>query len=81
MNLLSIARVLMAFGLILLITGGALYLGARAGLWDRLPLGRLPGDIHIQSDNFSLSFPLATCLLLSIVLTILLNIFVRLINK
>ncbi len=71
----------MVFGLILLLAGGVLYLGARTGLWQRLPLGRLPGDIHIQSRSFTLFFPLATCFLLSIVLTILLNIFIRLVNK
>lgn len=71
----------MTFGLVLLVTGGLLYLGARSGLWQRLPLGRLPGDIHIQSGNFTLVFPLATSILLSIVLTILLNLLIRLINK
>ncbi len=79
--MLSIARALMVFGLILLLAGGALYLGIRTGLWQRLPLGRLPGDVRIQNGNFTLFFPLATCLILSVVLTILLNIFLRLINK
>ena len=81
MNLLSISRALMVLGLILLLGGGVLYLGARSGLWERLPLGRLPGDIHIQNGNISLFFPIVTCILLSIVLTILLNILTRLINK
>ncbi len=71
----------MVFGLILLVAGGLLYVGARIGLWQRLPLGRLPGDIHIQSGNFTLFIPLATSILLSIILTILLNLIVRLINK
>ncbi len=68
-------------GLTLLLGGGVLYVGARSGLWQHLPLGRLPGDIHIQSGNFSFFFPVVTCILLSIVLTIFLNLIIRLINK
>jgi hypothetical protein len=79
--MLSIARALMIFGLILLVAGGILYAGARSGLWQRLPLGHLPGDIRIQSGNTTLFIPLATSILLSIILTVLLNIFIRLINK
>ncbi len=79
--MLSIARALIIFGLILLVSGGVLYAGARFGLWQRIPLGRLPGDIHIQSGNFNVFIPLATSILLSVVLTILLNLFIRLINK
>ncbi len=79
--MLSFARILMAFGIILLVIGGLLYVGARTGLWQHLPLGRLPGDIHVQSGNFTLYFPLATMIVVSILLTILLNLIVRLINK
>ena len=45
----------------------------------RLPtwLGRLPGDIHIKRDNFSFYFPLATCLLLSAILTFIMWLFRR----
>ena len=39
--------------------------------------GRLPGDIHYTRGNFSFRFPVVTCLLLSVVLTILLRIFRR----
>ena len=38
-------------------------------------LGRLPGDIHIERKGFSFYFPLATCLLLSLALTLIINIF------
>jgi len=37
-------------------------------------LGKLPGDIHIQKKNFSFYFPIATCILLSIVLTLLFSL-------
>lgn len=40
-------------------------------------LGHLPGDIFLQRGNFSFYFPLATCLILSIVLSIIFNIFRR----
>ena len=44
-------------------------------LWpwlSQLPLGRLPGDIHIERENFSFRFPLMTGLLISIVLSLIL---------
>ena len=40
-------------------------------------LGRLPGDINVERENFSLHFPLVTCLVVSAVLTLLLNLFFR----
>lgn len=44
---------------------------------DRLPLGRLPGDINITGERGSFHFPWVTCLIISIVLTLLLNFFRR----
>ena len=40
-----------------------------------VPIGRLPGDFHVQRGNFSFYFPLVTCLLLSLLLTLLLWLF------
>ena len=61
----TIAKVLIAFGLLIALTGVVL------GLVGRVPwIGRLPGDIHIQRGNFTFYFPLATSLLLSVVLTL-----------
>ncbi len=72
----DIGKILVLFGVLLAITGGALV------LFGKVPgLGRLPGDIVIQRDNFTCFFPLATSILLSIVLTILLNIILRMQNK
>jgi hypothetical protein len=65
------------FGLILLVGGGLLLLAGRAGL----PLGRLPGDIRIERENFTCVFPLVTSIILSILLTILLNVFARFLNR
>jgi hypothetical protein len=44
-------------------------------------LGKLPGDIFIQNDKFSVFFPVITCLLLSGILTLVINIIVRVIKK
>ena len=38
-------------------------------------LGRLPGDVFIKRGNFSFYFPLTTCILLSLLLTLLLSLF------
>jgi hypothetical protein len=49
-------------------------------LWPflgRLGLGRLPGDIVIQRGNFSFYFPLVTCIIVSIVLSIVFWLFNR----
>lgn len=38
---------------------------------------RLPGDIYVDRDNYSIAFPIVTCIVISIVVTVLLNIFRR----
>jgi len=65
LNLL--AKALIVFGLILIILGTLLTLGGKIS-W----LGRLPGDICIHRKGFSFYFPITTCILISIVLTIIL---------
>ena len=42
---------------------------------QKLPLGKLPGDIAISGENFSFVFPIVTCIVISILLTILFKIF------
>lgn len=57
-----------------------LFLLALGVLWpwlSRLPLGRLPGDIHIERAGFSFHFPLTSGIVISLVLSILLWIFRR----
>ena len=57
--------VLVAFGLLLLLAG-------------KIPhIGRLPGDIYVRKGNFTFYFPLATCILLSLLFTLLANLFFR----
>jgi hypothetical protein len=60
------ARFLVVLGLVLLLAGL---------LWpylSQIGLGRLPGDIVIQRENVTLYFPLMTCLLLSVLLSLVL---------
>jgi uncharacterized protein YybS (DUF2232 family) len=63
----DIGRMLVVFGLLIALAGVALVLVGRVP-W----LGRLPGDVHIQRGNWTFYFPLATSLLLSVVLTLIL---------
>ena len=52
-------------------------LGVLWPILTRLGLGRLPGDIVIQRGNFSFYFPLATCILVSVLLSVVLWLFNR----
>ena len=73
----SIARYLMIGGIVLFLIGGGVYLAAKFGI----PLGRLPGDIRIEGENGSFYFPVTTSILISVILTIVLNVIVRLLKK
>ena len=66
-------------GRALMLFGGALVLvGALLSLGGKLPwLGRLPGDIVIERENFRFYFPLATSILISIVLSLIAALFRR----
>jgi len=72
----DLGRMLVLLGVVLIVAGGLLWLGG--GLGGRIPfLGRLPGDIHIQRENWSFYFPLATSIVLSIVLSLILALLFR----
>ena len=73
----SIARYLMIGGIILFLIGGGVYLASKFGI----PLGRLPGDIRIEGENGSFCFPVTSSILVSVGLTIVLNVVVRLLKK
>lgn len=68
----DVGRMLVVFGLLIALVGVVLLLVGRVP-W----LGRLPGDIHFQRGNWTFYFPLATSLLLSVVLTLILWILGR----
>lgn len=73
----NIARYLVIGGVILILIGGGIYLAAKFGI----PLGRLPGDIRIEGENGSFYFPITSSILVSVVLTIVLNVIIRLLKK
>jgi len=63
---------------LLVVLGAAFLVGALVWPWiGKLGLGRLPGDIRIQTANGVFYFPLTTCLLLSVALSLLLWLFRR----
>jgi hypothetical protein len=67
----ELGRILLIIGLVLVVIGGLAALGVR------LPFGRLPGDIAIEGERGGIYFPIVTMIIISIVLTILFNLFVR----
>jgi hypothetical protein len=73
----SLAKVFLIIGVVFLIIAGLLYLAARINL----PLGKLPGDFQIQGKGFTCFVPLASTLLLSILLSIILTLFSRFIGR
>ena len=66
-------RALITMGVLLIVIGLAITYG------PKLPfrVGRLPGDIYIHKNNSSFYFPITTCILVSVVLTLLMWIFNR----
>jgi Zn-dependent protease with chaperone function len=69
---------------ILMIVAGAVSLlaGAVILMAGRLPwLGNLPGDIQLRGKNWSFAFPVVTCILVSIILTMLINLVARLFRR
>ena len=68
----ELGRLLAIFGGVILIVGISLWAGVGAG-W----LGRLPGDIRIERGNSAFYFPIVTCIVISIVLSLIISIFRR----
>ena len=75
----SIGKVLVIAGLALALAGLVMLQADRfdwlRDLWERFPLGRLPGDVTIRGNGFSVHFPWVTCLVISIVGSVLLSYF------
>jgi hypothetical protein len=68
----EVGKMLAVFGGLIMIVGLALWAGFGAS-W----LGRLPGDIRIERGNSAFYFPIVTCLIISIVLSLILSFFRR----
>jgi hypothetical protein len=73
----NFSRYLILGGVVLILVGAGLHIAARSGL----PLGRLPGDIHIERDGGGFYFPIATSIILSVILTLGLNVVLRIFRK
>lgn len=67
----SMAKLLIIVGIILVV------LGLLWPLFQKLGLGRLPGDIVVEKENFSFYFPIVTSIIISLVLTLLFWLFRR----
>ncbi len=68
----QVGKILIIVGAVIIVTGLVMIFA------DRIPfLGKLPGDIHIKRGNFTIYFPVVTMLIVSILLTVLLNLFGR----
>ena len=67
----ELGRILLIVGVVLVVVGGLAVLGVR------LPFGRLPGDIAIEGERGSFYVPITTMIVISVVLTVLLNLFSR----
>jgi len=62
----STGKMLMLFGIIIFLVGGLFVVGGKVP-W----LGKLPGDICIQKNNFTFFFPITTCIIISLTLSLL----------
>jgi hypothetical protein len=72
----ELGKILLGFGLLMVLLGVVLL--AVGNLSGKVPwLGRLPGDFYVERDNWKFSFPLTTCILVSLVLTLLFSLFGR----
>ena len=67
----ELGRIVLIIGIVLVVVGGLAMLGVR------LPFGRLPGDIAIEGERGGLYIPIGTMIILSIVITVLANLFFR----
>ncbi len=76
-DLSTIGKWLIVAGLSLALVGAGVWLVSKTGL----PLGRLPGDIRIERPGFTFYFPLTSSILVSLVLTVLINLLARLFRR
>ena len=68
----SFSKILIIFGVVLVVTG------LFPSMVVKIPfIGKLPGDIYIRKENFSFYFPITTSLLISILLTLFMQLFGR----
>ena len=65
-----------ALGKWLMIAGVLLFIGGLCVTYlDRTPLGRLAGDVHVEGEGYSFHFPIVTCIVVSVIATLILKFF------
>jgi uncharacterized membrane protein YkgB len=69
----ELGKGLVILGIVLVVVGAVLLLGPKVPL-----LGKLPGDIVIKRENFTFSFPLATSIVLSVIISLVLYLLGKL---
>jgi len=69
MEIQPFGKLLIAFGVFLVVVGVLVVLAPKVPY-----IGRLPGDIYIKRDNFTFYFPIASSVLISVILTLILNL-------
>lgn len=69
----SFGKLMIGVGALLIVIGLCVLLATRAGI----PLGRLPGDINYRGKNTAIFFPITTCIILSIVFSLVMWIVNR----
>lgn len=72
---MNLAKVLISAGVFLVVAGGLVWLSQK--LPSSFRLGHLPGDLRIEGKNGGFCFPLVTCLVLSVLASIILHIIRR----
>lgn len=68
----ELGKTIIIFGVVLVVLGVLLVASPKIPF-----LGKLPGDVLIKKDGFTFYFPLATSILISILLTLIINLFLR----
>ena len=67
----DVGKLLLIAGMAIALVGGLLIIGGRFGI------GGLPGDVSVSRGSFTFVFPVVTCIVLSLILTIILSVFFR----
>lgn len=71
--MMGVGRLLIVFGAILVVAGVVVILAGKANI----PLGRLPGDISYRGKNTAFYFPIMTCIVISVILSLIMWIVNR----
>ncbi|MCC6793729.1 MAG: DUF2905 domain-containing protein [Candidatus Hydrogenedentes bacterium] len=70
-----LGRALIGLGLLIVVAGLVVYFGGKIGFFG---LGKLPGDVQVERENFRFYFPITTSIIVSVILTLLLTLFAKL---